>query len=90
MVDEKEEAVEKKELTPEEIQAQIQSFVTDISTVIEKHENMKARNFALYCQHGRLGYVDLDQFAKSINAEALLKKANKKKSKKSLDKKKKK
>ena len=42
----------------------IQGMVTAVSQIIDNHEKLKEKNFCLYYQHGRLGYLDLDEFAK--------------------------
>lgn len=49
----------------------IQSLVTAVSQVIDSHEKMKEKNFCLYYQHGRLGYLDLDEFAKSVDVKGM-------------------
>jgi len=46
-------------------QADIQRLVSDVGEVIDKHPEMKGLNFGLFYQHGRIGYVDLDAFARS-------------------------
>lgn len=49
----------------------IQSMVTAVSQIIDNHEKMKEKNFCLYYQHGRLGYLDLDEFAKSVDVKGM-------------------
>ena len=49
----------------------IQSLVTAVSQAIDSHEKMKEKNFCLYYQHGRLGYLDLDEFAKSVDVKGM-------------------
>ena len=49
----------------------IQSMVTAVSQIIDSHEKMKEKNFCLYYQHGRLGYLDLDEFAKNVDVKGM-------------------
>ena len=63
----------------------IQSLVAAVSQTISNHEKIKDKNFCLYYQHGRLGYLDLDEFAKSIDVKGMQEKINTE-SKKELDK----
>lgn len=63
----------------------IQSVVAAVSQIISDHEKMKDKNFCLYYQHGRLGYLDLDEFAKNIDVKGMQEKINTE-SKKELDK----
>ena len=63
----------------------IQSMVTAVSQIINDHEKMKDKNFCLYYQHGRLGYLDLDEFAKNVDVKGMQEKINTE-SKKELDK----
>ena len=49
----------------------IQGMVTAVSQIIDNHEKMKEKNFCLYYQHGRLGYLDLDEFAKSVDVKGM-------------------
>lgn len=63
----------------------IQSMVAAVSQIISNHEKMKDKNFCLYYQHGRLGYLDLDEFAKNIDVKGMQEKINTE-SKKELDK----
>lgn len=52
----------------------IQELVTAVSKIISNHPALVDKNFGLYYQHGRLGYIDLDAFAKSINLDEIMKK----------------
>lgn len=63
----------------------IQGMVTAVSQIISNHEKIKDKNFCLYYQHGRLGYLDLDEFAKNIDVKGMQEKINTE-SKKELDK----
>lgn len=63
----------------------IQSMVAAVSQIISDHEKMKDKNFCLYYQHGRLGYLDLDEFAKNIDIKGMQEKINTE-SEKELDK----
>jgi hypothetical protein len=46
----------------------IKDIVAGVSELIDKHPALKDMNFGLFYQHGRLGFVDLDAFAKSTKA----------------------
>lgn len=63
----------------------IQGMVTAVSQIINNHEKIKDKNFCLYYQHGRLGYLDLDEFAKNVDVKGIQEKINTE-SKKELDK----
>ena len=52
----------------------IQELVTAVSKIISNHPVLVDKNFGLYYQHGRLGYIDLDAFAKSVNLDEIMKK----------------
>ena len=56
----------------EEVVQDIQSLVTEFSEIIKKHPDLIDRNFSIYYQHGRIGYMDLDAFAKSMNLEKVV------------------
>ena len=43
----------------------IKELVSIVGDFIEAHPNIQSMNFGLYHQHGRLGFVDLDAFAKA-------------------------
>ena len=58
----------------EAVAKDIQELVTAVSDLISKHPLLVDKNFSLYYQHGRLGYLDLDAFAKSIKLEEIVKK----------------
>lgn len=47
----------------------IRNLITTLSEEIEKDETLKQMNFGLFYQHGRLGFVDLDAFAKSTKVK---------------------
>ena len=51
----------------------IQALVTAVSQIIQNHPNLVEKNFSIHYQHGRIGYMDLDAFAKSIDLEKLAK-----------------
>lgn|SRR5574344_1167528 len=63
-----------------EVKKDIQQFVTGVSAMLDNHPLLKNKNFGLFYQHGRLGYVDLDLFAKNIDIDKLTKKAKEEKS----------
>ena len=48
--------------------ADIKDVVAGVSEIIDAHPALKDMNFGLFYQHGRLGFVDLDAFAKSTKA----------------------
>ena len=43
----------------------IKELVSIVGDFIDKHTTIQSMNFGLYHQHGRLGFVDLDAFAKA-------------------------
>lgn len=43
----------------------IRNLIATLSEAIAKDETLKDMNFALYHQHGRLAFMDLDAFAKA-------------------------
>lgn len=43
----------------------IKELVNVMGQFIEQHEALQKLNFGLYYQHGRIGFVDLDAFAKA-------------------------
>lgn len=47
----------------------IRELVSELSSIIDKHEDLKQLNFGLFYQHGRLAYVDLDHFANTVKAK---------------------
>lgn len=47
----------------------IRNLIATLSEAIEKDETLKEMNFGLFYQHGRLGFVDLDAFAKSTKVK---------------------
>ena len=49
--------------------ADIKDIVAGVSSLIDEHPKLKDMNFGLFYQHGRLGFVDLDAFAKSTKAK---------------------
>lgn len=57
----------------EEVAKDIQALVTAVSQIIHNHPKLIDKNFSLHYQHGRLGYMDLDAFAKSVDLEKLVK-----------------
>ncbi len=46
----------------------VRNFVTDVDNVLAKYPELVKMNWALFYQEGRLGFVDLDAFAKSVTA----------------------
>jgi hypothetical protein len=57
----------------EAVAKDIQDLVSEFSKIIQSHPNMVEKNFSLHYQHGRIGYMDLDAFAKSVDLEKLVK-----------------
>jgi hypothetical protein len=57
----------------EAVAKDIQELVTAVSQIIQNHPNLVEKNFSLHYQHGRIGYMDLDAFAKSVNIEQIAK-----------------
>ena len=47
----------------------VRNFVADVGTVLAKYPELGKVNFGLFYQNGRLGFIDLDAFAKSITAK---------------------
>lgn len=73
----------------EDIQKDIRDLVAAVSDIIKSHDKLKDKNFGLFYQHGRLGYVDLDMFAKTVDMNSILKAKKETEDKKELDKEKK-
>ena len=57
----------------EAVAKDIQELVTAVSQIIQNHPNLVEKNFSLHYQHGRIGYMDLDAFAKSVDIEKIAK-----------------
>lgn len=57
----------------ESVAKDIQSLVAEFSQIIQNHPNLVEKNFSVHYQHGRIGYMDLDAFAKSVDLEKLVK-----------------
>ena len=57
----------------EEAAKDIQELVAAVSQVIQEHPNLVEKNFSIHYQHGRIGYMDLDAFARSIDIEKIVK-----------------
>ena len=57
----------------ESVAKDIQEMVTAVSQIIQNHPNLVEKNFSIHYQHGRIGYMDLDAFAKSVDLEKLVK-----------------
>lgn len=57
----------------EAVAKDIQEMVTAVSQIIQEHPNLVEKNFSIHYQHGRIGYMDLDAFAKSVDLEKLVK-----------------
>lgn len=51
-----------------ELVSDIQNVVSKLSTIIDEYPNLKDKNFGLFYQHGRIGFMDLDAFAESTKA----------------------
>lgn len=49
--------------------SEIKDLVSEVSKVIDNHPEFQDKNFGLFYQHGRLGYIDLDRFAESTKAK---------------------
>lgn len=49
--------------------SEIKDLVQDVSTAIDKYPKLRELNFGLFYQNGRLGFMDLDAFAKSTKAK---------------------
>lgn len=47
----------------------IKDIIGELSTIIDAHEELQKMNFGLFYQHGRLAFVDLDHFAKTVKAK---------------------
>lgn len=59
----------KEETNYEELVEDIKKAVSGLSDIIEANPKLKDINFGLFYQHGRIGFVDLDAFAKSTKAK---------------------
>ena len=57
----------------EEAAKDIQELVAAVSQVIQEHPKLVEKNFSIHYQHGRIGYMDLDAFARSIDIEKIVK-----------------
>ena len=51
-----------------ELVSDIQDIVSKLGNIIDEHPNLKDKNFGLFYQHGRIGFMDLDAFAESTKA----------------------
>lgn len=47
----------------------IRNFVADVDTIIAKYPELIEMNFGLFYQNKRLGFIDLDAFAKTVTAK---------------------
>jgi hypothetical protein len=47
----------------------VRNFVSDVDEVLAKYPELVKMNWALFYQQGRLGFMDLDAFAKSVTAK---------------------
>lgn len=47
----------------------VRNFVSDVNEALSKYPELVNMNFALFYQQGRLGFMDLDAFAKSVTAK---------------------
>ena len=59
---------EEKEINYGELLDDIKKAVAGLSDIIEANPKLKEINFGLFYQHGRIGFVDLDAFAKTTKA----------------------
>ena len=57
----------------ESVANDIKDLVTEFSQIIQNHPNLVEKNFSLHYQHRRIGYMDLDAFAKTVDLEKLVK-----------------
>lgn len=46
----------------------VRNFVSDVNETLAKYPGLVEMNFALFYQKGRLGFMDLDAFAKTVTA----------------------
>jgi len=56
---------EKEELQEFEHMTDVKEIIAEISKLIDSHPNLQNKNFGLFYQHGRLGFLDLDAFAEN-------------------------
>ena len=49
-----------------DVAQEVKEMVTAVSDVIKKYPILASKNFGLFYQHGRLGYMDLDIFAEKV------------------------
>lgn len=50
----------------DDVANEVHEMVTAVSDIIKKYPILASKNFGLYYQHGRLGYMDLDIFAEKL------------------------
>lgn len=53
----------------DDVREDIQRLVSAVSDVIKEHPLLAAKNFGLFYQHGRLGYMDLDIMESRLKEE---------------------
>lgn len=53
----------------DDIKEDIQKLVSAVSDVIKEHPLLATKNFGLFYQHGRLGYLDLDIMENRLKEE---------------------
>lgn len=67
----------------DDIKEDIQKLVSAVSDVIKEHPLLAVKNFGLFYQHGRLGYLDLDIMESRLKEE--LAKKNETKDEENID-----
>lgn len=53
----------------DDVKEDIQKLVSAVSDVIKEHPLLATKNFGLFYQHGRLGYLDLNIMEEKLKAE---------------------
>lgn len=53
----------------DDVKEDIQKLVSAVSDVIKEHPLLATKNFGLFYQHGRLGYLDLNIMEERLKAE---------------------
>lgn len=53
----------------DDVREDIQKLVSAVSDVIKEHPLLATKNFGLFYQHGRLGYLDLNIMEEKLKAE---------------------
>lgn len=52
----------------DDVKEDIQKLVSAVSDVIKEHPLLATKNFGLFYQHGRLGYLDLNIMEEKLKA----------------------